>query len=69
MTEKPREAVRHEPLVSESLKQNVEKAPQEAQQEEDLPKKEAPLKQHGDALLDGSGTRHGVEDAQTRPNI
>jgi hypothetical protein len=28
---------------------------------------EAPRKQHGDALMEGNGTRHGVQDAQTRP--
>jgi hypothetical protein len=27
----------------------------------------APRKQHGDALMEGNGTRHGVQDAETRP--
>ncbi|CAN5818650.1 hypothetical protein BH23GEM6_BH23GEM6_08520 [soil metagenome] len=29
----------------------------------------APRKQHGDALLTGEGTRHGVEKRDERPNV
>lgn len=34
---------------------------------EDRPAEGAPRKRHGDALIDGSGTRHGVQDADSRP--
>jgi hypothetical protein len=29
----------------------------------------APRKQHGDALLTGKGTRHGIEKRDERPNV
>lgn len=28
-----------------------------------------PSKQHGDALIDGSGTRHGVREAGREPDV
>jgi hypothetical protein len=34
----------------------------ELQEDDDQPKR------HGDALLDGSGNRHGVHDAEARPD-
>ncbi len=69
MKETPREAVRHEPIVSETLKHNADHTPSQVEQAEELPTQDHPRKQHGDALLDGSGTRHGVHEAQERPNV
>lgn len=51
--------VHHEPIVSETLKEN-------ASDGEGAPRSEGPLKRHGDALVDGVGTRHGEAPDQSR---
>ncbi len=79
MNEQPKSGVHHEPIVSETLKQGAQQAQERAEQAEhaseteeqslEVREHEGPRKQHGDALLDGSGTRHGVDDRKARPNL
>ena len=49
----------------------MERIERETDQPESLEERQGehadPVKQHGDALLEGNGTRHGVDDRNERP--
>lgn len=68
---------RHEPIVSDTLEQNASRQNREAEQTEDATEEiaatrerlrdgDGPRKRHGDALEDGSGNRHGVNQTDPR---
>lgn len=56
--------IKHEPLVSDSLQSNAE---EHAQGQARPDQGGEPNKKHGDALLTGTGTRHGVDRRDERP--
>lgn len=63
------DANRPNPAASPSGSEPAQKPSHEADSARLEEHDAAPRKQHGDALLDGSGNRHGVDDRNERPEI